>query len=136
MKTDLSFTSDCFETFPFPGGSPAATISTVEKAGELLEHARAERMQSTLRGLTATYNDLRDAENHEPEVENLRKMHEKLDRAVLDAYGWQDIAVPSYADVPTRAARAQRESFENDVIDRLFELNATRAAKHDPTTVE
>ena len=50
-----------------------------------------------------------------------------MDRAVLDAYGWSDIEVPPFTTPSTPAERAAMEAFEDEVIDRLFVLNAERA---------
>lgn len=63
-------------------------------------------------------------------IEHLRHLHEELDRAVLAAYGWSDIPVPPYLPPrPTdRAGQAALALFEDTVIDRLFALNAERAA--------
>jgi len=44
-----------------------------------------------------------------------------MDRAVLTSYGWTNIAVPPYG--------THDERFEDEVIDRLFALNAERAAE-------
>ena len=55
-------------------------------------------------------------------------MHEAIDRAVLDAYGWTDIEVPPYCP-RTPAERAAVLSFADEVIDRLYVLNAERAAE-------
>jgi hypothetical protein len=49
-----------------------------------------------------------------------------MDRAVLDAYGWSDVAVPPYCPV-TDADRTAVQAFEDEVIDRLYVLNAERA---------
>ena len=47
---------------------------------------------------------------------------------MLDAYGWSTIAVPPYC--PENVAEdAAREEFEDEVIDRLYVLNAERAAE-------
>ena len=51
-----------------------------------------------------------------------------MDRAVLDAYGWTDIAVPPFCP-KTDADRAALQAFEDEVIDRLYVLNAERAAE-------
>ena len=56
----------------------------------------------------------------------LRTLHESMDRAVLDAYGWTDIAVPPYCALSDED-RAALQNFEDEVIDRLFVLNAERA---------
>ena len=57
---------------------------------------------------------------------DLRRHHEDMDRAVLAAYGWSDIPVPPYCSV-TPADHQTLESFSDEVIDRLFALNAKRA---------
>ena len=78
-------------------------------------------------GLTTTYNQLKDPGCNDPEILALRRLHEDLDRAVLAAYAWPDIPVPAYETPTTPAARTAQESFEDEIIDRLFALNATRA---------
>ena len=50
-----------------------------------------------------------------------------MDRAVLRAYGWVHIEVPPYVTPQTDSERQALESFEDEVIDRLFVLNAERA---------
>jgi len=59
-------------------------------------------------------------------VLHLRELHEALDRAVLEAYGWSDIAVPPLCP-KSDTERALLESFQDEVIDRLYLLNAERA---------
>lgn len=51
----------------------------------------------------------------------------RQDRAVRDAYGWTDIEVAPYCPL-TDADRQHLERFEDEGIDRLFLLNAQRAA--------
>ncbi len=123
MKTDLRYSaSDCFETFPFP---PDMTAPALERAGEALYTARADYMIRHDQGLTATYNQLKDPDCLDPEVEHLRHLHALMDRAVLAAYGWDDIPVPPYGT----ADPDEQQAFEDEVIDRLFVLNAARAAE-------
>jgi len=78
-------------------------------------------------GLTTTYNQLKDPACDDPEILALRRLHEDLDRAVLAAYRWSDIPVPPFETPTTPAARTAQESFEDEIIDRLFALNADRA---------
>ncbi|MBX3251398.1 MAG: N-6 DNA methylase [Myxococcales bacterium] len=120
--------SDCFETFPFPEPDPRAVIPTLEDVGARLYDTRAAYMIETQQGLTQTYNRLKDPECHDPEIVTLRRLHEEMDRAVLDAYGWTDLEVPPYC--PTTPAEHQAlERFKDEIIDRLFVLNAERAAE-------
>jgi hypothetical protein len=118
--------SDCFDTFPFPKPDPRAVIPAVEAAGRALYESRAAFMIETDQGLTKTYNVLKDPQNHDPAIADLRELHEAMDRAVLHAYGWSDIEVPPFCP-RTAAEKAQLAAFEDEVIDRLYVLNAERA---------
>lgn len=149
MKTDLRYAaSDCFETFPFPAGEPRAVIPELEALGEALYSARAAYMVETDQGLTKTYNALKDPHNTDPRIVELRRLHEEMDRAVLRAYpqlpagkstepqlggvgdpaaiGWSDIVVPPYC-IATDEDKKALTAFQDQVIDRLFLLNALRA---------
>jgi hypothetical protein len=131
MKMDIRYSaSDCFETFPFPNTDPRAQIPALEQAGKALYEARAKHMLDTDQGLTKTYNALKDPSNHDRAIEHLRKLHEAMDRAVLDAYGWQDLTVPPFCPKDT-TEQAQLKRFEAEVIDRLYALNAERAAEEE-----
>lgn len=133
--------SDCFETFPFPSADPRTVLPDLEALGEQLYAARAAFMVETNLGLTKTYNALKDPSCSDPRILELRTLHEEMDRAVLRAYpklpgvgsqdpniiGWSDIVVPPFC-IATDEDRAALQSFEDQVIDRLFVLNAERAA--------
>ncbi len=119
--------SDCFSTFPFPQPDPRAVIPALEDVGERLYTARAAFMVETQQGLTQTYNALKDARVNDARVVTLRRLHEEMDRAVLAAYGWDDLEVPVYGTATTEAEKQVLSRFEDAVIDRLFALNATRA---------
>jgi hypothetical protein len=66
---------------------------------------------------------LKDEAVTDAAVQSLRALHEAVDRAVLNAYGWSDVQVPPYCG----AAASQLEAFEDDVLDRLFDSNERRA---------
>ena len=111
MKTDLRYAaSDCFDTFPFPGGSPNNRDVTLEGAGQALYDERAAVMRECQIGLTKLYNDL---------PVRLQELHLDMDRAVLDAYGWSDLHVPSWGE--------QDRGWGLEVIERLYALNAARS---------
>lgn len=121
MRTDLRYApSDCFETFPFP--EPDA-FAALDGLGAKLDQERAAYLAANEVGLTTTYNRLKDDSNLDPAIVSLRELHEQVDRAVLDAYGWTDLEVPPYYG----ATAEQLEAFEDDVLDRLFDLNERRA---------
>jgi hypothetical protein len=75
--------------------------------------------------------DLLQPETRVAYIQHLRSLHEQLDHAVLAAYGWSDIPVPPYCPPrPTdHAGQATVSLFEDTIIDRLFALNAERAAE-------
>ena len=43
-------------------------------------------------GMTETYNRFHRQDERSPDIIELRRLHGLMDRAVLDAYGWGDIA--------------------------------------------
>lgn len=126
MRSDLRYgPSDCFETFPFPDEPTLAANKPLEAIAERLYTTRAAYMVATDQGLTKTYNALTDPTNTDPEVEKLRRLHEQLDRAVLDAYGQSGIEVPPYTGAPPE----QLERFQDEVLEFLFARNALLAKR-------
>jgi hypothetical protein len=127
LETRLNYSaSDCVDTFPFPRPDPRTVIPEVEVAGQTFYEARAKFMIDTDQGLTKTYNALKDPDNSDPAILELRRLTEAMDRAVLDAYGWTDLDVPPYCP-KTPAELEAHKAFEDEVIDRLYVLNAERA---------
>ena len=130
MRHDLRYTaSDCFDTFPLLPNDQLTPDSPPEQNGERLYKTRAQYMIDTNQGLTKTYNALKDPEVTAPRILALRDLHLEMDRTVLAAYGWSDIDVPPYTTPVTPAEKAARQTFEDEIIDRLFVLNAERAAE-------
>jgi hypothetical protein len=125
-NTPVYSSSDCFETFPFPQPDPRTVIPALEDVGQRLYDTRAAYMVETQQGLTQTYNKLKDPACHDAPIVELRRLHEEMDRAVLDAYGWTDIVVPPFCPATVVEQKAL-ETFQDQVIDRLFVLNAERA---------
>ncbi len=121
--------SDCFDTFPFPPEAAMQPDGKLEASGEALYAFRARLMVERDQGLTTTYNQLKDPELVDAEIEELRRQHVELDRAVLAAYGWSDIEPPPFTAPVTGDEQRAREAFDDEVIDRLFALNAERAAE-------
>jgi hypothetical protein len=135
----------CFETFPFPDIDDGLREHILNLAERLDTHRK--RQQELHPGLTITgmYNvleKLRKGEEltakektiHEQGlVSVLSQLHDELDTAVFDAYGWQDLApalvgkpggTTPLPDKPEEQAEA-----ENELLKRLVALNAERAAE-------
>ena len=138
MKDDLRYTpSDCFETFPFPPNWEADT--NLEAAGQEYYRFRAELMVRNGEGMTKTYNRFHDPDERNPDILRLRELHEQMDRAVLDAYGWTD--VPTDCDffldfeIDEEEYRGKKKpvryrwpnEVRDDVLARLLALNGERA---------
>jgi hypothetical protein len=94
----------CFDTFPFPALSESPLKQRIRELGERLDSHR-KRQQEQHPGLTLTgmYNVLEKLRSGEPLtakekqvhdqglVTVLRQIHDELDAAVLEAYGWSDL---------------------------------------------
>jgi hypothetical protein len=135
LKDDLAYTpSDCFETFPFP--PDFTTDPALEAAGEAYHRFRAELMVARDKGLTKTYNDFHDRRlQADPEIAELRRRHDAMDRAVLRAYGWHDLAdaaAPVFLDETSEDDFAYQgrlfwpSTFRDEVLARLLALNKER----------
>jgi len=120
----------CFETFPFPDPTPPQK-ERIRELGERLDAHRKAR-QALHAGLTMTgmYNVLealragreltdKERESNEQGLVSgiLLPLHDELDAAVAEAYGWP-------ADLA-----------EQDVLARLVALNAERAAEEAEGTI-
>ena len=91
LKDDLTYTpSDCFETFPFP--IDWWHRSDLESVGKEYSEFRSSLMVQKNQGLTKVYNLFNNPYNDDHEILCLRELHEKMDRAVLDAFGWTDLS--------------------------------------------
>lgn len=142
MKDDSVYTpSDCFETFPFPEGWQQK--AALEDAGRVYYQTRADLMVRSDEGLTSTYNRFHDPNEQSAEILHLRALHDAMDRAVLDAYGWTDLHpeckfLLDYDDEaaeeasPGRRRRPWRyrwpDELRDEVLARLLALNQQRAA--------
>jgi hypothetical protein len=91
MKDDLRYApSDCFETFPSP---PEFEVSReLESGGGLYHNHRASVMTARNEGMTKTYNRFHNPTETAEDIQRLRELHAAMDRAVLKAYDWHDLA--------------------------------------------
>ncbi|GCL37842.1 type II restriction enzyme, methylase subunit; N6 adenine-specific DNA methyltransferase protein [Sphaerospermopsis reniformis] len=121
--------SVCFDPFPFPN----PTLEQKQKIRELGERldSHRKRVQTqhpeiTITGMYNLLEKLRKGEtfteadktyNNKALVSTLKQIHDELDNAVFDAYGWQDLK----DDSKTKA------EIEEIILARLVALNAERA---------
>jgi hypothetical protein len=126
--------SRCFETFPCPDIDRSSPLA--ERIRALAEHIDTHRKAQLAAHpdatLTATYNVLEKLRSGEPLTAKekvihehglvgvLKSLHDELDAAVLQAYGWTDLRLPADTDT---------------LLMRLVELNAKRAAEEAAGTV-
>jgi len=135
--------SDCFEKFPFPAVDTGLTPELSDYIRALAEQLDAHRKSRqaafeavTLTGLYNVLAKLRSGEaltakdkllHEQGQVSVLRSLHDELDAAVLQAYGWTDLG-----PVPWPAAGqdgAARQAWTEALLERLVALNARRAAE-------
>jgi hypothetical protein len=132
MKDDLQYTpTDCFDTFPFP----LHDLPNLEQGGTIYHDHRAALMIARNEGMTKTYNRFHDGTEISEDIRRLRELHAAMDRAVLEAYGWHDLAEraePSFLDQTNEDDHTYQgrmfwpSDFRDEVLARLLALNADR----------
>jgi hypothetical protein len=137
MKDDLSYTpSDCFQMFPFP--TNFVKSSTLDAVAQTYYRERAALMVARNEGMTKTYNRFHDRGEQSDDIRRLRELHAEMDRAVLAAYGWHDLAEraePVFLDETTEGDHTYQgrlfwpSDFRDEVLARLLALNAERHAE-------
>ena len=146
MKDDLRYTpSDCFETYPFLANWEHHSV--LEATGKTYYEYRAALMVRNNEGLTKTYNRFHDPDERDPEIDKLRELHDAMDRAVLDAYGWAEIPTDcefllDYEIDEEEGGTKKKpwryrwpDEVRDEVLARLLELNAERAAEEERSGV-
>jgi hypothetical protein len=137
MKDDLVYTpTDCFATFPFTPGFE--TDPALEVAGQAYHDHRAQLMVARNEGMTKTYNRFHDRGETAADIVRLRELHAAMDRAVLEAYGWGDLAEraePIFLDESNEDDHTYQgrlfwpSPFRDELLSRLLALNAERHAE-------
>ena len=147
-----------FDPFPFsalltdpaPDEAGRASLERLRELGERLDASRQERLDAQ-RDLTMTglYNRLERrrealhggaplteeerADHERARTPLLAVLHDAIDRAVLAAYGWGDLADALVGrpggTVPSAAKGAAQEAAEEALLGRLVALNRERAAE-------
>jgi hypothetical protein len=136
MKDDRIYTIErIFETFPFPSDFQASSI--LNAAGQAYCDHRSALMVACNQGLTKTYNRFHDRGETAVDIQPMRELHAAMDRVVLEAYGWRDLAAraePIFLDETNEDDHTYQgrlfwpSTFRDEVLARLLALNAERAA--------
>ncbi|MEH3037547.1 MAG: N-6 DNA methylase [Sphingomonas adhaesiva] len=136
LEDRLRYTpSDCFETFPRPA-EPLSFL--LEEPGQACHDHRAALMIARGEGMTPTYNRFHRATDTADDIERLRDLHHAMDRAVLTAFGWDDLASRAEAvflddtnedDHRYRGRLFWPAAFRDAVLERLLRLNEERATR-------
>ena len=137
--------SKCFEAFPFPAEDTGLTPELTERIRQLAEqldaHRKTQQAAHPTLTLTGMYNVLdklrsgealnaKDKPIHEQGlVSVLRTLHDELDAAVLQAYGWSDLGPVPWTD------EAARATWTDTLLQRLVDLNTRRATEEASGTV-
>ena len=137
----------CFDPFPFPtsSGEHGSHIRTLsENLDTHRKRQQAAHPELTLTGMYNVLDKLRSGEalsakerviHEQGLVSVLRQIHDELDAAVLDAYGWSDLLpllrVAHGNDAPAEGQTRDeaKRGFDDAVLERLVALNAERAAE-------
>jgi hypothetical protein len=114
--------TDCFETYPM--------IPLSERLGALgseLHELRLRFMTSESRGLTSLYNDVHEPTCRSKTAVDLRDVHEAIDLAVVDEYGWSDLALNhGFFEMEAGTRFTVEPPIRQELLDRLLELNHER----------
>ncbi|QDT21413.1 Eco57I restriction-modification methylase domain-containing protein [Gimesia chilikensis] len=140
--------SDCFDNYARPDLGPLSSV------GENYFTHRKSIMVNNDEGLTKTYNRFHSPDERDEGIIELRRLHDEMDRAVLRAYGWDDLAasatceflldyveeedeveVSSQLSGVSKSKKSKKkkpwrlrwpDEFRDEVLARLLELNEQR----------
>lgn len=113
-----------FETFPRPSPTERLRLSA-----QLLEEERTRRLIDRQIGLTEAYGLIHDPDQRDPDLEEIRQLHVRLDESVMDAYGWSDIPLEHGFHAYRQMERwTVSPTARVAILDRLLEENHRRAA--------
>lgn len=140
----------CFDNYPFPQSATEAVRNVATLAEQIERHCRVRQSTHSNLALTDVYNVVEKlragaslttkekAINEAGLVTVLRSLHDGLDIAVLEAYGWEDLrtlmrvtnglASPGEAGTPNSRVEC-RQNLDDAILERLVTLNSARAVE-------
>ena len=127
--------SKCFDTFALP---LETTFSSIRTAASTCYERRQDYCTAHAAGLTDFYNRFHAPDERSGDFVRLREFHAEMDRAVLEAYGWHDLAeraAPIFLDDSNEEDHTYQgrlfwpSDFRDEVLARLLALNAERHAE-------
>lgn len=126
LDTRINYSvTDAWETFPAP--SPSGRLSQL---GGLLDQDRREIMLRRHLGLTSLYNLVNSPVIvGDDDVDAIRSIHVQIDEAMMEAYGWTDLALDHGFHTYRQMERwTVSPAARVEILDRLLEENHRRAA--------
>ena len=142
--------TDTFEPFPFPVLTDAAQSKLADlgerldvfRKGRLAEHGHLtmtalynalERLRELEAGIGDAMTDAERDVYDAGQIRILAELHDEIDRAVLDAYGWSYLAPALVGKVggtiPSLHKTSEQEEAEEELLTRLVALNEERTAE-------
>ncbi|MFF9754628.1 Eco57I restriction-modification methylase domain-containing protein [Streptomyces sp. NPDC014344] len=136
LETRIRYTpTDVFETFVC-----CPLTARLRAAGARLDAHRSHLMASHNIGLTDAYNLVHSPGCQDADIVELRRIHEEIDRATVEAYGWHDLvdagaispADPTHESYPLDHGFHETDQgtrytigllARTEIIDRLRQLN-------------
>jgi hypothetical protein len=116
---------NAFQTFPFPNN-----LTGLGEVGREYFSHRETACRSHILSFTRLYNRFHDKTCAGVDITRLRELHVELDRAVADAYGWNDLALGhDFHDTRQGVRFTVSPAARQEILDRLLELNHQRYAE-------
>ncbi|MEM1058157.1 MAG: DNA methyltransferase [Verrucomicrobiota bacterium] len=138
--------SVCFDPFPFPAMEGQEIGNAMQNLGEHLDaHRKQRQAQHPELTMTGMYNVLEKLRREEPLSDKekaihddglvtvLKQIHDDIDAAVLEAYGWGDLQPEGAKPLADRLAAGDdaAEELEQEILSRLVALNHERAEEEE-----
>lgn len=127
--------TDCFANFPLL--LEDQFDEAVRNSGENYLNERTRILVARGQGMTWLYGCFHDPYENDPEIQRLRDLHAEMDRSVLRAYGWDELAQranPVFLTDETETEFTYQgrlfwpSDFRDEVLAKLLDLNRERHA--------